>query len=434
MADPNQDPNAANPQQPASPNTPASGAAPVRSAGPRVAPAQVAPAPTPATGVAGANAANGGSGAAAGGAPARAPAARTSGPAGGFVPPPQPPTPGYGVPQQQQPAPYVAPLTPGYGVPQQTPGYPQPAAPQPNPGPYRVSPGFATPGQFAPQQAPQQPRVWGPAPMYPQAPQRQYGVQPQSGGYVTPMPQVAPTVAYPAYDLRNVHFRYPGAQFELFVPQLTIPSGKLVYIGGEAGCGKSTLMKLLALQTKPGVGDIWLLGMHTSNLSDAELDDTRGGGIVYVPQGDLGLTDHVPVEGIKRLLHDFDGLSWEEAERRALAGLQAAQFPAGRLGVKASNLSGGEKARVAIGKVYATQRPICLTDEVLGPLNERLRLLVVQLFQQLADQGFTVICIEHQPQLTDYFDQVVTLDSGRILSVVGERDRPRKAVTATTKP
>lgn len=258
-----------------------------------------------------------------------------------------------------------------------------------------------------------------------------YGGQPRSGGYVAPAPPVAPGVAYPAYDLRNVHFRYPGAQFELFVPQLTISSGKLVYIGGEAGCGKSTLMKLLALQTKPGIGDIWLLGMHTSNLSDAELDDTRGGGLVYVPQGDLGLTDHVPVEGIKRLLHDFDGLTWEDAERRALMGLQAAQFPANRLSTKASNLSGGEKARVAIGKVYATQRPICLTDEVLGPLNERLRLKVVELFQQLSNQGFTVICIEHQPQLQKYFDQVVTLDQGKIQSVVGERDRPREAIPPT---
>src|SRR5579875_3444456 len=439
----------------------------VRTAGPRVAPAA-----TPPGGTAGTPGTPGTPGAPGSANPPQ-PAPRVAGAQGGFIVAPQPPA-----PQQQNVPPGYPnypnyPHTPGYGVPQQgntpptqrqlsgqTPAMGTPGAPnypnypqqyqQNTPQQYAVSPQFVTP-TYAPnapspyrqQPPPQAPRVgqampspYQPAP-YQGQPGAPYGQpRPYGAPMAAPMPMspaapVMPGGGVAAYELRNVHFRYPGAQFELYVPQLTIPAGKLVYIGGEAGCGKSTLMKLLALQTKPSVGDIWLLGMHTTSLLDSQLDDVRGGGIVYVPQGDLGLTDHVPVEGIKRLLHDFDGLPWHEAERRALMGLQAAQFPAARLNVKASNLSGGEKARVAIGKVYATQRPICLTDEVLGPLNERLRLKVVELFQQLADQGFTVICIEHQPQLQKYFDQVVILDQGRIESVVDTRKRPREKVPPT---
>lgn len=228
-----------------------------------------------------------------------------------------------------------------------------------------------------------------------------------------------------AYLLRNVVFRYDGGQFELHVPHLEIQPGQLTYIGGEAGCGKSTLLKLLALETVPDEGDIFMLGFDARRLGRDQRDDLRGGGIVYLSQGDMGLTNLPPVEGIKRLLHDFDGLPWDEAERRARAGLRVTYFPENRLQIATKNLSGGEKARVALAKLYAARRPICLTDETLGPLNEELRLKLLALFQMLASQGFTIISIEHQPHLQDHFDRVITLKAGQIDSVV---DHPRKPV------
>ncbi len=203
--------------------------------------------------------------------------------------------------------------------------------------------------------------------------------------------------------------------------------GQLTYIGGETGCGKSTLLKLLALETVPDQGDVVIMGYSVKNLTQEQRDDVRGGGIVYLAQGDMGLQNLLPVENIKRLLHDFDGLPWEEAERRALEGLRVAQFPADRLDVKALDLSGGEKARVALAKLYAAGRPICLTDETLGPLDDKMRLRLIYLFQMLASQQFTIISIEHQPQLMDYYDRVITLKQGQVESIV---DHPRKQAPA----
>lgn len=236
-----------------------------------------------------------------------------------------------------------------------------------------------------------------------------------------PQPGYAP--AQPIYDLRNVTYRYRKGAFELRVPSLSILPGQLTYIGGETGCGKSTLLKLLALETVPRQGDVVIMGYSVGRLTQEQRDDLRGGGIVYLAQGDMGLRNLLPVEDIKRLLYDFDGLTWEEAERRAMEGLRVAQFPADRLDVKAADLSGGEKARVALAKLYAARRPICLTDETLGPLDDKMRLRLIALFQMLAAQQFTIISIEHQPQLVDYFDRVVTLKQGQIESVV---DHPRK--------
>jgi ABC-type lipoprotein export system ATPase subunit len=213
----------------------------------------------------------------------------------------------------------------------------------------------------------------------------------------------------------------------LHVPRLDILPGQLTYIGGETGCGKSTLLKLLALETVPQQGEVVIMGFPVTNLPQDKRDDLRGGGIVYLAQGDMGLRNLTPVENIKRLLYDFDGLSWEDAERLALDGLRVAQFPADRLEVKAMDLSGGEKARVALAKLYAARRPICLTDETLGPLDDKMRLRLIALFQMLAARQFTIISIEHQPQLMDYFDRVITLEKGQIQSVV---DHPRQQVQA----
>ena len=232
------------------------------------------------------------------------------------------------------------------------------------------------------------------------------------------------------YELRNVTYRYHRsagrkAAFELRVPSLTILPGQLTYIGGEAGCGKSTLLKLLALETTPQQGDLFIMGYPAGQLTQEQRADLRGGGIVYLAQGDMGLRNMLPVEDIKRLLYDFDGLSWEEAERRALDGLRVAQFPPDRLDVKTLDLSGGEKARVALAKLYAARRPICLTDEALGPLDDAMRLRLIALFQMLAAQQFTIISIEHQPHLVDYYDRVVTLKQGQVQSIV---DHPRQAI------
>ena len=186
---------------------------------------------------------------------------------------------------------------------------------------------------------------------------------PISGGYVPPVPSGGMTLGYTSpplapppgyapgapqgngppqgyatrgiYELRNVVYRYPKGKFELRVPSLSILPGQLTYIGGETGCGKSTLLKLLALETVPSQGDVSIMGYSVKNLTQDQRDDLRGGGIVYLAQGDMGLQNLLPVENIKRLLYDFDGLPWEEAERRALDGLRVAQFPADRLDVKA---------------------------------------------------------------------------------------------------
>ncbi len=78
------------------------------------------------------------------------------------------------------------------------------------------------------------------------------------------------------------------------------------------------------------------------------------------------------------------------------------------------DLSGGERARVAIAKAYAAERPLCLADEILAALDEPNRIAIIDLFQDLAEDGFTVIVIAHQPEMRNRFHRVIEMEHGRI--------------------
>src|SRR6185437_2328435 len=224
-----------------------------------------------------------------------------------------------------------------------------------------------------------------------------------------------PSSGPPAISVRGLRQVFQRSAFQLYLPVLDILPGELTYIGGASGSGKSTLIKILALEVKPSMGDMWLMGHHVQTLPPLELDDLRGGGLTYIPQEHLGLTDSTAVQNIQRVLYDYDGLSLYDSERQAAAALSAVGLKSERFQQRVSLLSGGEKARVAIAKVFARGRPVCLADEILPALDNDSRLAVLHLLQGLAAEGYTVAVIAHQPELKPYFHRVLEMRDGQLI-------------------
>lgn len=222
------------------------------------------------------------------------------------------------------------------------------------------------------------------------------------------MPAKRPTIV-----VRNLRQSY--ANFSLSIPQLDIMPGEMTYIGGASGSGKSTLIKILALELVPTSGDLWIMDWQTKTLPPPILDNLRGGGLTYIAQGHLGLIDNTAVQNIQRVLYDYDGVPWEIAAQQAQAALTMVGLPSHLFTQRVKNLSGGEQARVAIAKVYARARPICLADEILPALDEKRRIDVLRLLQRLAIGGFTVVLIAHQPELKGYFHRVIEMRAGQII-------------------
>lgn len=214
-------------------------------------------------------------------------------------------------------------------------------------------------------------------------------------------------------EMRNIVHKL--GEFTLMIPSLVLNAGELTYIGGEAGSGKSTLIRMLALEFDPSQGEIVILNKSIRALSMAERVDLRGKEIMYIPQRHLGLTERSPIENIQRPLHDYNHLDWSEASQIAETVLTTVGLPKRCFNKRLKFLSGGERARVAIAKAYAIGRPICLADEILAALDQNSRLYILSLFQELAQNGFTVIVIAHQPDLQNRFHRVIELSGGRII-------------------
>ncbi|HET9981324.1 MAG TPA: ATP-binding cassette domain-containing protein [Ktedonobacterales bacterium] len=236
---------------------------------------------------------------------------------------------------------------------------------------------------------------------------------PGRAGPYTPPP---PPNHQPTVVAQSVVCHFARSNFTLQVPDLRIFPGEITYIGGESGSGKTTLLRMLTLEMQPDGGNIYMMGYNVAALTPDQRDDFRGGGITYIPQNHLGLVDSVtPVETIARLLYDYDGIDLAEGERRAEIALTRARLPRERFRVRVKGLSGGERARVAIAKAYAAERPLCLADEILAALDERNRIAVLDLFQDLAQEGYTVIVVAHQPEMMNRFHRVIEMEHGHII-------------------
>ncbi len=234
-----------------------------------------------------------------------------------------------------------------------------------------------------------------------------------------------PTSRQPMIEVRDVRytvrfglltniaglFRKGFRKHTVSVPYLDIYPGELIALMGENGAGKSILMKLLALQLQPKHGSVRILG------GSLRREELRGGAITYIPQRHFGLRfTQSPFENVRSRLIDWDGLPGDEATQRAQNAIEVVckivkpqPLDPDKFRDRLRNLSGGERAFVAVAKAYAAERPILLADETLAPLTPQNRHSILRLFQELAAQGYTIILIVHEEGFEDYFHRVIRL-------------------------
>lgn len=306
---------------------------------------------------------------------------------------------------------------------------PTPQARTSGPGP---QPGFALPPAAPVLHVPTpQARTSGQGPSPGFAPPAAYippAATPQQGGYGVPQahpPRGYTPPARPSIGVRNLQHVFPGSGFQLWVPQLDLMPGELTYIGGASGSGKSTLIKFLAMESKLEHGNIWIMDRPLRGLVPNDLADLKGAAMTYIPQGHLGLVDLSAIENIARVLKDYDGLSRQQSLQQAALALRMAGLDDQHHNKRVKLLSGGQQARVAIAKVFARGRPICLSDEILPALDDKSRLAVLHLFQQLIDSGgFTVVMIAHQPELKKHFRRVIEMRDGQIINDTRQQPVP----------
>ena len=204
---------------------------------------------------------------------------------------------------------------------------------------------------------------------------------------------------------------------------LAIRRNEYVAIMGPSGSGKSTLMNLIGCLDTPNEGEYWLNGMLVSKMTDDELARVRNKEIGFVFQTFNLLPRASALHNVELPLV-YAGVPADERKRRATEALERVQL-GGRILHRPNELSGGQRQRVAIARALVNNPSILLADEPTGNLDSQTSSEIMRVFEQLADQGQTVIMVTHEPDIAAHARRVVVLRDGVI-----ESDEPRARFTA----
>ena len=207
---------------------------------------------------------------------------------------------------------------------------------------------------------------------------------------------------------------------------LDVEPGEMIAVMGASGSGKSTLMNILGCLDAPTGGDYFLDGTRVNDLDSNALADLRNRKLGFIFQGFNLLARTTALENVELpLLYDRSG---RRRDTQALArdalrkvGLED------RVDHQPNELSGGQQQRVAIARALVTQPTLLLADEPTGNLDSHTSVEIMALFQDLNDQGITLLIVTHEPDIAAYAKRVVEVRDGRIIrdEAVAARHRAR---------
>ena len=211
-----------------------------------------------------------------------------------------------------------------------------------------------------------------------------------------------------------------------------VDAGGFVAVMGASGSGKSTFMNILGCLDHPSAGRYWLDGVDVSGLDKRQLAGIRNGKLGFVFQGFNLLPRTTALENVE-LPTLYSGIEKAERVRRAREALDLVGL-GDRAGHYPSQLSGGQQQRVAIARALVNRPSILLADEPTGNLDSRTSVEVMEIFQELNEQGLTIILVTHEHDIAQFARRVLVFRDGTIRRDEPNPEPPRARDVLRTLP
>ena len=195
---------------------------------------------------------------------------------------------------------------------------------------------------------------------------------------------------------------------------IDINRGEYVALMGPSGSGKSTLMNILGCLDTATAGKYVLNGTNVQTLNDDQLAEIRNKEIGFVFQTFNLLPRYSALENVALPLI-YAGIPKKEREERAAEVLKMVNL-ADRMDHKPNELSGGQRQRVAVGRALVNSPSIILADEPTGNLDTKTSHEIMDLFQEIHDNGNTVILVTHEEDIAEKAKRIIRLRDGLVES------------------
>ena len=222
-------------------------------------------------------------------------------------------------------------------------------------------------------------------------------------------------------ELKHIYKDY--LQGKIVVPVLkdiniSIEEGEYVAIMGPSGSGKTTLMNIIGCLDRPTKGEFFLEGESIIDYNENRLSDLRLNTLGFVFQSFNLMPKQTALDNVALPL-GYAGVPLRKRKEIAFQALKKVGLE-DRVNFRPSQLSGGQQQRVAIARALVNNPKIILADEPTGALDSRSGIQVMNLFQQLNDEGVTIIMITHDANIANHAKKVLHILDREI------SDEPRK--------
>ena len=193
---------------------------------------------------------------------------------------------------------------------------------------------------------------------------------------------------------------------------LSIEEGEYLSVLGPSGSGKSTLMNIVGCLDTPTAGQYILCGREVEDMDEAELARLRSREIGFIFQNSQLLPRLTALKNVELPLI-YAGVSPRERRRRAEAMLERVGLE-DRMDHLPTQLSGGQQQRVAVARALVGNPALLLADEPTGALDQKTGAQIMALFQELSDEGRTIIMITHDMNIAARARRIVRIIDGVI--------------------